>query len=219
MKKIISGLATVMIAGIAFNTTAYAGQAMSEAHAHIGHVMTSWTDTPSQHGLLPVAMKEGEIAAAHAALSAKTPDNLAAMKLHARHVRHAIDTSYEGSGPGTGYGLIRAASGGIGHATLASKSEGASDAVKVHTEHAVTSLNNAIARSRMALYAAQAVLISTSASQAAPHAVKMAELTQAVVDGVDHNGDSSISWHAHEGGLKVANQHMGIMMDAEGMKR
>ena len=70
----------------------------------------------------------------------------------------------------------------------------------------------------MALFEAQAVLIATSASQAATHAVKMAELTQAAVNGVDANGDGGISWHAHEGGLNVANQHMGIMMDAEGMK-
>ena len=218
MKKIISGLVSVMVAGMAFNTSAYAGEGMSEAHAHIGHVMTSWNDTPSQHGLLPVAMKDAGIAAAHAALAAKSPNDLAAMKLHARHVHHAIDSSYEASGPGTGYGLIKAANGGIGHATLASKSKGASDAVKVHTEHAVTSLNNAIARSRMALYEAQAVLIATSAGQAAAHAAKMAELTQAVVNGVDANGDGGISWHAHEGGLNVASQHMGIMMDAEGMK-
>jgi hypothetical protein len=69
----------------------------------------------------------------------------------------------------------------------------------------------------MALYAAQGVLISTSAEQAAPHAAKMAELTQAVIDGVDHNDDGSVSWHEHEGGLKVANQHMEIMMKAEGI--
>jgi len=216
MKKLISGLVSVMIAGMAFNTSVYAGS-MSESHAHIGHVMTSWSDTPSQHGLLPVAMKEAEIAAAHAALSAKTPDDLAAMKLHARHVRHALDTSYEGSGPGKGYGLVRAAQGGIVHATAASNSADATDNVKLHTEHTVTSLKNAIERGRMALYAAQGVLISTSAEQAAPHAAKMAELTQAVIDGVDHNGDGSVSWHEHEGGLKVANQHMEIMMKAEGI--
>ena len=70
----------------------------------------------------------------------------------------------------------------------------------------------------MALYAAQGVLISTSPEQAAPHAAKMAELTQAAIEGADANGDGTVSWHAHEGGLKVANQHMAIMMDAEGMK-
>ena len=218
MKKIIFRIAPVMILGMALNTHALAEQSVNAAHAHIGHVMTHWNDTPSNHGLLPVAMKEGEIAAAHAALAAKSSNDLSAMKLHARHVRHAIDTSYEASGPGVGYGLIKAANGAIKHTTIASKSDGASQAVKTHTDHVVTSLGNSIARSRMALYAAQGVLISTSPEQAAPHAAKMAELTQAAIEGADANGDGSVSCHAHEGGLKVASQHMSVMKDAEGMK-
>ena len=63
MKKIISRIAPVMILGMALSTHAFAEQSVNAAHAHIGHVMTHWNDTPSNHGLLPVAMKEAEIAA------------------------------------------------------------------------------------------------------------------------------------------------------------
>lgn len=31
------------------------------------------------------------------------------------------------------------------------------------------------------------------------------------------NGDGKITWHEGEGGLKVAQKHMALMMDAEGL--
>lgn len=216
MRKIISGLLSIMIAGMAFATVAYAG---NEAQAHIGHVMNSWSDTPSKQGLLPTAMKEASIAATHADYAAKATDNLAEMKLHASHVRHAIDPTLEAAGPGVGYGLLKAVDGAIIHTTLASKSVDASDAVKTHKDHVVTSLNNVIVRSQLALAEAQAINDATTASEAAPHAVKMAELTQASLDGIDANGDGEISWQDGEGGLNTADQHMGYILDSEGMKR
>ena len=107
------------------------------------------------------------------------------MKLHASHVRHAIDPTLEAAGPGMGYGLMKTVDGAILHTTLASNTVDASDAVKIHTDHVVTSLNNVIVRSRLALAEAQAINDATIASEAAPHAVKMAEVTQASLDGID----------------------------------
>ena len=216
MRKIISGLASVLIIAMAFGTTAHAG---SEAHTHIGHVINNWNDTPSERGLLPTAMKEALVAAAHANYAAKATDDLDEMKMHAGHVRHAIDPTLEAGGPGMGYGLIKAADGAIKHITLASESADASEAVKTHTVHVVSSLNNTTTRSRLALAEAKAIYDATTASEAAPHAVKMAELTKAGFMGIDANGDGKISWHKGEGGLKVADKHMGFMLDAEGLKR
>ena len=216
MRKIISVLASALIAAMAFSTIAHAG---SEAHTHIEHVINSWNDTPSERGLLPTAMKEGLVAAAHANYAAKAKDDLGQMKMHARHVRHAIDPTLEAGGPGMGYGLIKAANGAVEHITLASESAGASSAVKTHTVHVVSSLNNAIARSRLALIEAMAIYNAETASDAAPHAVKMAELTKAGLLGIDANDDGKISWQKGEGGLKVADKHMGLMLDAEGLKR
>ncbi len=107
------------------------------------------------------------------------------MKLHASHVRHAIDPTLEAAGPGMGYGLLKTVDGSILHSTLANNSVDPSDAVKIHTDHVVTSLNNVIVRSRLALAEAQAINDATIASEAAPHAVKMAEVTQASLDGID----------------------------------
>ena len=35
-------------------------------HAHIGHVMIAWRDTPGQVGLLTIAQNDTRVAAAHA---------------------------------------------------------------------------------------------------------------------------------------------------------
>ena len=216
MRKIISALASVWVAAMGFGTMAHAGSA---AHTHIGHVINSWNDTPSKRGLLPTAMKEALVAAAHANYAAKATDDLGEMKMHAGHVRHAIDPTLESGGPGMGYGLIKAADGAVEHITLASESADASEAVITHTVHVVSSLSNTTARSRLALAEAKAIYDATSASEAAPHAVKMAELTKAGLMGTDANGDGKISWHKGEGGLKSADKHMGFMLDAEGLKR
>ncbi len=43
------------------------------AHAHMGHVLTGWKDTPDKKGLLPTAMAEAAIAKTHVGLALKQP--------------------------------------------------------------------------------------------------------------------------------------------------
>ncbi len=62
-------------------------------HAHIGHVMTAWRDTPGQVGLLTIAQSDTRIAAAHALLLSKS-NSLDDMKLHAGHILHALDPAH-----------------------------------------------------------------------------------------------------------------------------
>ena len=68
-------------------------------HAHIGHVMTAWRDTPGTVGFLTVALSDARVAAAHALLTSKSTDNLADMQLHAGHVLHALEPTLEAKGP------------------------------------------------------------------------------------------------------------------------
>ena len=70
---------------------------------------------------LPPRSPRRQIAAQHAALAAKTPDNLDAMKMHAGHVIHAVDPGVERTGPGLGFGVRRAAAGVVEHIQLAAK--------------------------------------------------------------------------------------------------
>jgi hypothetical protein len=188
------------------------------AHVHIGHVISEWTDTPSNAGLLPTAKKEVIVAAAHANYAKKASDDLDSMQFHSTHVRHAIDPALEpGGGPGLGYGFLKAANGAIEHITLASESADASESVKTHTVHIVSALNNAVARNNLALVEAEAILAATTAEEAAPHALKMAELTEGAFLGVDANGDGKVTWHEGEGGVKAAEKHMNFIVSDEGL--
>ena len=47
-----------------------------EARAHIGHVMTSWNDTPGGKGLLVVAEGEAKIALQHAEFAISKPNDI-----------------------------------------------------------------------------------------------------------------------------------------------
>ena len=207
-KNLPAILLTAAIATFAGNNSAYAG---SKAHAHISHVVSSWEDTPSERGLLPTAFKESLVAAAHANYAVNASGNLGAMKMHAGHVRHAIDPTLESGGPGLGYGLIKAAVGAALHITLASEAPDASTAVKSHTVHVVASLNAAVTRSNAAMIEADAIIAAPDTTVALEHAVKLAELTKGALMGMDVDGDGEISWDNNEGGLKVADKHIGFI--------
>ncbi|MBL8324503.1 MAG: hypothetical protein JNJ89_06040 [Rubrivivax sp.] len=87
----------------------------SIAHVHVGHAITSWTDTPGQRGLFDVAQAEAAVAAEHAGYAVEGARDPAAVRLHLGHVLHAADPTHEPTGPGTGYGLVRAMDGCIDH--------------------------------------------------------------------------------------------------------
>src|SRR5437667_7518185 len=102
------------------------------AHLHLGHVMTNWRDTPANVGFLIAAISDGRVAAVHADLAAKSADDLEAMKLHAGHVLNALDSSVEPKGPGSGYGVKKAATGALQHLEFAVQAEGVTDNVKTN---------------------------------------------------------------------------------------
>lgn len=190
----------------------------NESHAHIGHVMTMWGDTPDQQGFLPVALQEAKVAETHAGLAASDPSDLASMQLHSRHVLHALDPSVETSGPGAGYGVLKATEGAHSHIGFAAGSTGASDAVKLHATHVTASAEAVVARTEAVKTLITDILAASDAATAAPLVAKMTESVAAITTGVDLNGDGNIGWANGEGGLQVAETHMGFMMDAEGLK-
>ena len=206
----------VVAAGLIGGGTIVAEQA-NMAHAHMGHVMDMWKDTPDQQGFLPTAIAEAQVAARHAELAAKSADNLDGMKLHAGHVLHAVDPSIEPDGPGGGYGVKRAAMGVAQHINLAAKADGASANVKTHSTHVSTSANNTVARADEIVALAQQIQGSSSVAEAAKLSERLATLASQLVAGADANGDGQIGWQENEGGLEQANQHMGFMKKGEGL--
>jgi hypothetical protein len=170
------------------------------AHLHIGHVMTNWRDTPGTRGFLPVAIEEARIAVLHAGLAAKST-TLDDIKLHAGHVLNALDPSIEPKGPGTGYGLEKAASGAVQHLELAAKAEGATGDVTKYAAQVSASLN------RVTQWAAEAVAIAGKIRAAA-------DLDAAAVPTKEL---MSLTQRISDEGLKQALENMNLMLKAEGL--
>ena len=190
--------------------------AQSAAHRHIGHVADMWRDTPDQVGLLVAAQQEAEVAAQHAGLAAGSED-LAGIQRHIVHVLHAIDPSTSERGPGKGYGLTKAASGAAQHIGLAAESEDASNAVKTHSNHVGTSAGNVVTWAEAIMEKAGMVASATDMASAKAMADEIAALTQAILTGMDADGNGRVTWQEGEGGLEQAATHLRLMKEAEGL--
>ena len=172
------GTGAAAMAAIALSVSSLSAQAppaaaapappANPAHNHIGHVMTAWKETPAAQGFLPAAIADAKVAAIHAGYMQKSPDNLDSLKLHAGHVINALDPSIEMKGPGSGYGVKKAAAGASQHVQLAAKSEGASKGVQTHAGHVTASLANVAEWTDAAIATAQKIRAATSAAEAAP---------------------------------------------------
>lgn len=182
--------------------------------AHIGHVLTSFADTPDKLGLLPTAKAEAGIAAQHAALAARTPSNLDAMKLHAGHVLHAIDPKLVASGPGKGYGLKKAANAVATHIQMAAAAEGASAGVRTHAEHVAAASRGVVERADLIIALAQRIREASDAVTAAALVGQLTSLCEQLVTGADLDADGRVSWGGGEGGLQQAEAHMQLLLNS-----
>ena len=168
-------------------------------HAHIGHVMIAWRDTPGQVGLLTIAQSDMRIAAAHSLLLAKST-TLDDIKLHAGHVLHALDPTAETAGPASGYGAKKAAAGAIQHVGFTAAVDNASAAVKAQASTVTATLTAAMAAIDRGVAAAQKIRSAASPADAAASAREL----QPVIEEVTR-------------GLEQAEQDMRLMMKAEGL--
>lgn len=209
-KAFTTALAMTLLAGLAPTASA-----QSAAHRHVGHVAESWNDTPENVGLLAAAQAEAEVAAQHAKLAAEAED-LDGIKRHVLHVLHAVDAVAE-RGPGKGYGLVKAAQGVARHIGMAGESDDASDAVKAHSLHVKTAAENVAAWAQSIQEKAAEVEAATELTGARALAEEIATMTEAIVSGMDADGDGRISWGEGEGGLAQAAQHLELLMKAEGI--
>ena len=187
------------------------------AHVHMGHVLSGWKDTPDKGGFLPTAMAEAKIAAQHAGFAASKPDNLKWMQTHAVHVVNAVDPSVEPKGPGKGYGVMKAATGTAQHIKFAADSEGASKNVKTHAGHVGVSAGNVTGWAAEIVALGAKIKGAKRAAEAAPLVAELKVLADRLLAGNDANGDGKVTWQEGEGGLMVADQHMGFMKKGEGM--
>jgi len=168
-------------------------------HAHIGHVMTAWRETPGTVGLLTIALSDVRIAAAHTLLLAKS-SGLDDMKLHAGHVLHALDPARETTGPASGYGAKRAAAGAVQHVGFAAAVDNASATVKGHAGAVNAALADAMAAIDRGIAAAQKIRAAGSSAEAASTVGDL----QSIIEDITR-------------GLQQSEQEMRLMMNAEGL--
>ncbi len=182
------------------------------AGVHVGHVANAFGDTPGGRGLLPTAMAEARTAAQHAALAMRTPDNLASIQTHARHVLHAVDPTADMKGPGLGYGVKRAATGVAAHAELAAKAQGAPESVVMHAAHVATAARNSAKRADDMAVLVRKIEASTTAADAAALASQLQALANELVGGKDANTNGRVE--IAEGGLAMCEEHVKLMVGA-----
>ena len=187
-------------------------------HTHIGHVATGFGRAPDGAGLLPTAMAEAQTAIQHVDLAWRDTSNLEWMQTHAAHVLHAVDPSQIDGGPGLGFGVIAAAEGIAQHIELAAGSDGASDAVRTHAAHVATAARTVAERAAEIADLAAQVGAAPEYSTAEGLVGRIRTLANQLVEGVDANGDGQIGWGDGEGGLAHVEQHVGLMMSAEGLE-
>jgi hypothetical protein len=182
---------------------------------HIGHITTSFVDTPEKVGLLPIAFAEAQVASQHAALATRNTTDLAAMKLHAGHVLHAVDPTIVTTGPGKGFGVKRAALGVAQHIELASKEPTASPNVKIHTGHIATAARATASRADQVIALAKKIQETNDVKEAATLTGQLASLASQLAAGADVNADGRIDWGNGEGGLQQAQEHITLLLAGE----
>ena len=198
-------------------TTDEVETAAGTAHGHVGHVMSAWNDTPNDAGLLPTALAEADVAIKHADFAAKKLDNLSWMQTHAGHVLHAVAPDRIASGPGLGYGVIRASEGVLKHIDFASRTEDASDNVMAHAQHVAAAASNTVLRASEIVLLATSIQSNNDVAAVAAMVQHMAATAAQLRAGQDIDSDGKVGWDNGEGGLDTAVTHMEFLLKGENL--
>ena len=194
--------------------------AREQAHTHILQVVNPEAGAVEELGFLRQAVGEAGTAAEYASFAVggqERPGDLWAMKTHAGNVLHALDPTRVESGPGLGFGLFEASRKTIEHLEMAADASDATDNVRTHARHVVSCVRNTIARARRMLEIVERIRATESAAEADRLSDELDILGFQLRNGVDANGDGSVTWHEGEGGLYVAQDHMQLLVRGEGI--
>jgi len=181
---------------------------------HVGHVADAFTGTPQGQGLLPAARAEADIMVRHLALAGGDRTNLDAIKLHVGHALHAVDPTVVTSGPGLGYGLMRAARGAAQHMLFVMDDEGASARIKIYARQVWGSAQTTVDRCEDFIPLAQRIREATTAEVAADLLDDLTTLGDQIINGRDANNDNGIGPRLGEGGLEQGRQALGVLKAA-----
>jgi hypothetical protein len=184
------------------------------SHAHLGHCLTTWRDTPGQKGLLPVARQELEAARREADAALADSLSPAQKAAHIRNVARALAPDAEELGPGLGYGAIRALEAAVEHLEYAATSDDASTNIvsgvaglSAIGDSLLERLRAAAARAKSADVRDAAVLDKT--------ALELRGTLRGIAVGLDANGDGRIDPTPAEAGFDQLQQQLDAMLARE----
>lgn len=100
------------------------------SHAHVGHALTAWRDTPNEQGLFIVAEKETKTALDETNAAIASGQNQTRMQARLSNVLYVLDPDLAESRKGSGYGAVRALNGATDHMVFAAESDDASQNLK-----------------------------------------------------------------------------------------
>jgi hypothetical protein len=139
------------------------------------------------------------------------------MQRHAGHVLHTL-VADGGTGPGTGFGLLRALTAVATHARLAAESAGASESVRTHAAHVEQIVGAVAARVQRTIVAAQRLAEAPSIRDASPLVAELRLLAYQIAEGGEEDGDGTLALD-REAGLQQLEAHVYLMLEAEGLPR
>jgi hypothetical protein len=140
------------------------------------------------------------------------------MQRHAGHVLHALSPAEGSRGPGSGYGVIRAAEGVATHVELAAGSAGASANVRTHAQHMATIARGVARNGEAAAAVARQLQTATSMRRASPLVAQLRLLMYQIVEGRDLNGDGELALDG-EAGVQQLEAHGYLLLEGEGLPR
>lgn len=200
---VMIGLGSVLLAGCAHTLPLI-------SHAHVGHALTAWPDTPDQQGLFVVAEKESTTALLQAQAARLEPRAVVA-RTYLLGVIHALDPQRQATGPGMGYGGIRALTGAAHHFGFAGASDDASRNIVRGSEAFVKQAAVVIENLKLAVDVA--TLVRQSSDAEIPGLTEEIEtILDRSVNGADVDGNGSIGNTSEEIGLEQMRQQLSAML-------
>jgi len=182
------------------------------SHAHVGHALTTWRDTPDEQGLFVVAEQEITIAWQQAQAARQTSATVA--RTHLAGVIHALDPEQQATGPGLGYGGIRALTGAANHLEFSSTSDDASRNIVRGAE--AFGKQTAVVIDNLKLAVDVAILAQKSSdAEISGLTAELEQLINRSLNGADIDGSGSIGNTPEEFGLMQLRHQLEEMLARE----
>lgn len=185
------------------------------SHAHVGHALTAWGDTPEQKGLFVVAREAADRGLAEVERSLQARDAEQARR-HLHNVVRALNPDLLSAEVRSAedYGAIRALEGGLDHIEYAASSNDASLNILSRSATIVDHGQKVADRLKAATQLALAALNADTAERATAGFELRGQLLLAVRGG-DIDGDGVIGTTDGEIGLRQIDEQIQVMLASE----